>query len=331
MPIQHTYATTNIALFDLGERAQIELRGNDCQSFLHNFCTNDIKKLSPGEGCEAFLTNIKGRILGHIIASATDESLWLDSEPGTSNFIVSHLDKYIITEDVSITDRSADFAPLLLVGPQAEAWLTTNIHDFTSPNLCGQITSSLDGVEVIVRRVGFTSQPSFEIIPSSEDVKHVWQSITDAGVQPASQDTFEALRIEAGYPRYGVDITDANLAQEANRTEQAISFTKGCYLGQEPIARLDALGHVNKGLRCLQLADGPVPAPGTPVLSAAGDEVGQITSTALSPSSGHPIALCLLKSSSVSQKTELLVGKLQAVVVASTFPSMSRSVNRPPS
>ncbi len=310
--IQSADAKSDVALFDLGPRAQIELRGKDRQSFLHNFCTNDIKKLSPGLGCEAFLTNIKGRILGHIIVSATDESLWIDSEPGTAEFIVSHLDKYIITEDVTIADRTTDFTPLLLIGPQSEAWLTSHLSDFTPPPLWGQVNTTLDGVEIMLRRVGFTSQTSFEFLTATPDAAPLRQSIIEGGVPSMEYEVFAALRIEAGFPRYGVDLTDANLAQEANRTEQAISFTKGCYLGQEPIARLDALGHVNKDLRRLALENGPVPAPGTPVLSTNGDIAGHITSAASSPATGLPIALAMLKTTGSSTVSELLVGTTPA-------------------
>ncbi|MCA9078312.1 MAG: folate-binding protein YgfZ [Planctomycetaceae bacterium] len=311
---KYTNATKDVALFDLGQRAQIELRGNDRQSFLHNFCTNDINKLTPGEGCEAFLTNIKGRILGHIIASAINDVLWIDSEPDTAQFIVSHLDKYLITEEVEITDRTHDLAELLLVGPNAGQWLSDHLNDFAIPSLNGLTNAAFDGIDVMVRQVPFTAQPSFQLIVPKTVTERLQQSIQQSDVSLATPDVFEALRIEAGYPRYGVDLTDENIAQEANRTNQAISFTKGCYLGQEPIARLDALGHVNKDLRRLELADGPAPSPGTPVLTTAGDEVGRITSAAISPPIGHPIALAMLKTSASATDATLSVNGTEATI-----------------
>ncbi len=304
---EYVAACKTIALFDLTDRTSIELRGDDRQSFLHNFCTNDIKRLSPGEGCEAFLTNIKGRILGHIIVSATNEALWLDSEPGTADFIVSHLSKYVITEDVEIADRSAEYAPLFLVGPRAEAWLSAQIEGFTLPPLCGAATGSLASADVMIRRVDFTGQPGFEIIAATEDAADVWNAITGTGVPPAGFEAFEALRIEAGFPRYGIDLTDDNIAQEAGRTAQAISFTKGCYLGQEPIARLDALGHVNRVLTRLTLREGAAPPSGTEVCAADGKPVGHITSAILSPGMNCPVALALLKAAALSSEATLTV------------------------
>jgi hypothetical protein len=118
-----------------------------------------------------------------------------------------------------------------------------------------------------------------------------------AGAIPAGAAAFEALRIEAGFPVYGVDITDANLAQEVNRTVQAISFAKGCYLGQEPIARIDAMGHVNQQLRGVRLSAGPAPAAGAEVLTADAEprKIGQVTSAAISYPSNQPVALAYLK------------------------------------
>ncbi|MCA9109212.1 MAG: folate-binding protein YgfZ [Planctomycetaceae bacterium] len=305
---QYNNAITDLAVFDLGPHTQIELRGSDRLSFLHNFCTNDIKKLRPGEGCEAFLTNIKGRIIGHIIVSATEDALWLDSEPGTSEAIIAHLDQYIITENVTITDHSTEFVSLLLIGPQTESWMTTQIDSFPGLSAGGQITTSLAQVKAIFRRVPFTALPTFEVIASQADASQVRQSFLNKNMTFIAPEVFETLRIEAGFPRYGIDITDANIAQEAGRTNQAISFNKGCYLGQEPIARLDALGHVNKQLRTVQIDQGPVPSPGSIVTLNTGEEAGYITSAALSPSTGIPIALAMLRSTSLSPDIDLTVG-----------------------
>jgi hypothetical protein len=128
------------------------------------------------------------------------------------------------------------------------------------------------------------------------------------GIVPAGAAVFEALRIEAGFPRYGVDITDDNIAQEAGRTRQAISFTKGCYLGQEPIARLDAMGHVNRELRGVRLADGPVPLPMSAVFDeGGGQQVGTITSAALSYADNKPVALAMLKTHATRPGTNVQV------------------------
>ncbi|MBX3439628.1 MAG: aminomethyltransferase family protein [Planctomycetaceae bacterium] len=309
-------ASQSVAAFELAPRTTIELRGSDRAAFLHNFCTNDIRKLAPGAGCEAFLTNIKGRILGHIVLSADVDVLWLDSESGTGDFILAHLDRYLITEDVQMIDRSADLVSLLLVGPQAETVLTQHVRDFITPTLWGQVHASMGGIQVMIRRVGFTTPPGYQILVPVAEADRVRSQFTSSGVSLADSAVLEVLRIESGFPRYGVDLTDENIAQEAGRTPQAISFTKGCYLGQEPIARFDALGHTNRELRRVDIEGGPAPAAGTPVLDSSGATVGRITSAALHPLTEKPIALAMLKAFVLTPGTPLTVGDLSATVAA---------------
>ncbi len=244
------YAATRevAALFDWTNHALIELTGSDRVQFLHNFCTNDIKRLPAGSGCEAFVTNVKGRILGYLWIEADDAALRLDAGPVATERLFAHLERYIINEDVVVTDRSFELGELLVVGPLAAESLAVLSADVRR-------LAPLEHLEV--------SGPSGAIRVSRRDVNHlsayvvsgphavlgaVWERIKDAGARPAGAAVWSAIRIEAGLPIWGVDLTDENLAQEAGRTASAISFTKGCYLGQEPIARLDAMGHVNREL-----------------------------------------------------------------------------------
>lgn len=306
---EYRAACTSAALFDLSDRATLELRGGDRLSFLHNFCTNDIKKLRPGEGCEAFLTNIKGRIVGHILVFAEEEALWLDSVPGSGPAVAAHLDKYLISEDVQITDRTSERGALFVAGPAAAARLNSLLDagiDDLPPYGSRRVTCGR--LDVTVRRVDFTPHPGYALVAPRGALPELWDKLASAGTPPAGAAVFEALRIEAGFPRYGVDITDDNIAQEAGRTRQAISFTKGCYLGQEPIARLDAMGHVNRELRGLRLADGPVPPPQSPIFDESGaQQIGTITSAALSYADGKPVALALLRTQATRPGTRVRV------------------------
>ena len=301
-------------LFDLTDRALIELCGADRHAFLHNFCTNDVNKLRPGEGCEAFVTDVKGRILGHILISAAEDALWIDSVAGTNEVLVDHLDKYLIIEDVQVHDRTAESGSLCLVGPHADAWLRNKEIDVSDLTLWGRRPASLMGHDVIVRRVGFTLPTAFELVTPRQQLPTLREEILATDVTEGGRDHFEALRIEAGFPHFGIDVTDENIAQEAGRTEQAISFTKGCYLGQEPIARLDALGHANKELRRLKLSAGPVPECGTPVRSTTGEEVGRVTSAAQLPNDDRPVALAMLKTVATAEGTTVDVGGTSAIV-----------------
>lgn len=295
-----------LTLFDLSDRVQIELRGADRQTFLNNFCTNDVKALRPGEGCEAFLTSIKGRILGHLIVSAGVDSLWIDSVAGSNSPIVAHLDKYLITENVEIVDRTGDLGPLCLVGQYSPDWLAEHASVGDLP-LWGQQAATIDGIEVVVRRVGFTQLPAFELVVAHIQRSALENAVLVRGVEYGTAEQFEALRIEAGFPHYGIDLSEENIAQEAGRNEQAISFKKGCYLGQEPIARLDALGHTNKELCRLRITARPVPMAGEKVQSIDGKDVGHITSAAMSIESASPIALAMLKTAHTKPGTTVLV------------------------
>ncbi|QDU39471.1 Aminomethyltransferase [Maioricimonas rarisocia] len=323
---EYRAATTAAALFDLTVRSHIELTGADRATFLHNFCTNDIKRLAPGQGCEAFITSIKGRILGHVLVFATDTSLWLESDAGTEGELVAHLDKYLIVEDVEIHRRSSEEAELLCVGPEAAGRLNDVLGIDTAAIPADGVTpSEFEEQPVQVRRTSFTGYPEWAVVAPVAILPVLWSRLTEAGLRSAGALAFEALRIQAGMPRVGVDISEENIAQEANRTEEAISFTKGCYLGQEPIARLDALGHVNKLLCVLRIESDQVPAAGATVVDDGGKDLGRITSATVSPESGQVVALGILKASHAKPETAVAVrGEGDAALVArvaSTQPS----------
>jgi folate-binding protein YgfZ len=289
---EYRAAINGAALVDLSSRTQIEVAGKDRTTFLHNFCTQEVKRLPAGQGAEAFVTNIKGRILGHVLMFIGEEAIWLDSAPGSGGGLISHLDKYIITEDVQLADRSAEWGELAVIGPQA-----AHIVDQILPG-SGTFAPFRHGAAegITVRRYDLTLQPGWLLGALREQLPEVWQRVRELGAAPCGGEAWEALRIEAGFPTYGVDLTDDNLAHEAGRTKLAISFTKGCYLGQEPIARLDALGHANRELRGIRFpGERSIPA-GTRVLGADGAaDAGAITSSALAPGSGATVALAMLR------------------------------------
>jgi folate-binding protein YgfZ len=317
---EYRAATQSAALFDLSERVSIELRGKDRQSFLHNFCTNDIKRLCSGEGCEAFLTNIKGRIVGHILVFAAEDALWLDSVPGSATFLASHLDRYVITEDVQVLDRTPDMGMLYVAGSDAASRLGPLLPASVAElEPGGGRNDSCAGVDVQVRRFDFTLAAGYQLVAPRDRLADLWTALAAAGITPAGNSVFEPLRIEAGFPVYGVDISEDNIAQEAGRTKQAISFTKGCYLGQEPIARLDAMGHVNRILRGVRLANGPVPPVQSPVFDETGaQQVGLITSAAMSYAETTPVALAMLRSQASKPGTQVCLKSADGQTIPGT-------------
>lgn len=289
---QFSQARDVVLVFDVSDRTQIELTGADRAKFLHGFCTNDIKRLEPGQGCEGFLTNIKGRVVGHIFVFATATSLWLDTVSGQEAAIVSHLDRYLIREDVQFVSHP-ERAELFVTGPHAAQLLM--LDEGLPP--CGHVARESFGQPFDIRRVDLFGSPGFLISLPHTALETMKSSLLAVGCIAGSSDLFESLRIAAGFPLYGIDITDENLAQEVARTSQCISFTKGCYLGQEPIARLDAMGHTNRELRRIRFAPGGQPTPGTKILAAdTDDEAGSLTSVAPLPTATREtLALGYLK------------------------------------
>ncbi len=298
-------------IFDLSDRTQLELTGNDRAKFLHGFCTNDIKSLTPGRGCEAFVCNIQGKVLGHIFVFCTETSLWIDSVPGQEDALFNHLDRYLINEDVQIHRRTEEFADVFVArNPPSESdpGGVTSEDLAKLPNLSHN-TVTARGVPEQHRIVDWIGEPAWLISGPRNIVQF-------EGMSDVEPEVWNALRIEAGFPLYGIDITSDNLAQEVNRTAQCISFTKGCYLGQEPIARIDALGHVNRELHRLEANGEDVPAAGMALVDPnSNTQVGVITSAAKSANtSGKIVALGYLKTKFGTPGTNVAAGNLVLMV-----------------
>lgn len=280
---QAVAARTGAVVFDVSDRTQIELRGADRIKFLHNFCTQDIKAMSAGQGCEAFVCNAMGRVLGYIAVFAAEEGLWIETVPGVEAALLAHFDKYLIREDVELHGRTAELGELWLAGPQDPGHLVA-LFPGVSVNdapLLSQQTIEWDGQPMRLRRIDWLGSAGWLVSGPQEAIGRLRTSLVECGVTEGSAEVLESLRIEAGFPRYGHDLTAENLSQEAARTRRSISFNKGCYLGQEPVARLDALGHTNKELRRLRWNGTVVPAPGTAIADPeSGQPAGLITSAA---------------------------------------------------
>lgn len=275
-------------------RMHVEFVGPDRASFLHNFCTAEIRKLPVGRGCEAFVTTVQGKVLDFVTVFAGAESLTVSGMPGGGARLVAHLDRYLIREKVELHDRSDAWAELVLAGPQAPGVLAALGAGALPGEPWGEAMVDLAGQSVRVRRISELNVPAYALVMCSSGVAGLVQALAQAGASEVDRGLGEILRIEAGFPAYGQDITEKNLPQEVDRDDRAISFTKGCYLGQETVARIDALGHVNRTLCRLQFAGPVVPAAGT-ALEQQGQAVGEVTSAAWSPRAGAALGLGYLR------------------------------------
>lgn len=289
---EYRAAREHAALFDLSDRGKIELAGKEALLFLNNLCTNDVKNLALGMACEAFLCTAKAKVVAHIFVSHySRDVLLLDFEPGQTEKVFNHLNHYLISEQVEITDRGSELAVIHLCGPKAHAVLEKvwekPLGDLPPLHLC------LESY-ILIRRNDPLGLPGYDLFYPPEKGTEVWEMlISTGGAEPAGSDAWEMLRIEAGTPVYGKDIDENRSVMEVGRTTQAICYTKGCFLGQEPIVMARDRGHVNRTLVGIKIAGGGAAASGTP-LFRGGAEVGQVTSSVVSFRFG-PIALAYLK------------------------------------
>jgi folate-binding protein YgfZ len=291
---QYRALTAAVGFVDVSSRTQIEITGADRARFLHGFCTNDINRLKPGDGCEAFLTNAKGRVLGHVFVFCEEARLVLETVPGQAEKIIAHLDRYVIREDVRLQSLSGQLSELCVAGRQSELALSRSIGATAPPKIMSHATGMIDDIAVSLRRVPLAADAAFLVSCPADRLALVTEKLIAAGAEACAPEALEIVRVEAVFPFYGRDITEDNLPQEVNRNDRAISFTKGCYLGQETVARIDALGHVNRSLVSLRWDQAEIPPTGQELV-VDGRTIGHVTSAVWSPRFSAPVSLAYLR------------------------------------
>jgi len=273
-------SASNQPLFALNRspRGILELTGSDREAFLQGMVSNDVVGLSAGGTRHAVLLDSTGHILADLHIHACPNALLIETDPACLDVVSGTLNKFLIMEDVQIADASDQYATVSVYGEGA-----------------GQI--NLSGINAEVVTTSLPIMPGVDLWLPIADKAAVWNELLAAGATLLNADDAEALRIEAGLPKWGHELSPAILLPEAEMSD-AVSYTKGCYVGQEIVARLQARGHTNKALRRILLAeDAPVPPVGATVHvpedgPEPGREIGTITSAAESPAlGGRAIAL----------------------------------------
>lgn len=305
------------AAVDLVSWASTTVTGTDRKTFLHNFCTNDVKRLQPGAACEAFFANVKGKIIGHGLITCREHELVVVGVPGQASRLIEHLNRYVIREDVLLRDTTTERAYLFVTGasPGRDGALNP------PPPVANEgLGVPMDcpaplGLPWLSFPWDLVGRPDSWLVecPVGE-LPLVRRELADQGVEPVDYQVFDAARIEAGVPLFGVDFGERNLPQEVGRNEQAISFTKGCYLGQETVARIDAVGHVNQCIRAVRFFGESMPEVGTE-LTHSGAAAGRVTSATWSPRMQAPLALAMLRRelSEVGCRLDSTVGPCEVI------------------
>lgn len=297
-------ALTQTAGFARLNRTLLSLRGADRVVLLHSFCTNDIKRLQPGQGCEAFITTPQGKTLSHVFAFCQTNEILLNTSAGQAEALIAHFNRYIISEDAELSNQTSRDGLLLLSGGKS-ASIIEQLTGLSAPqHVLESHSAKIGGRGVLICRVPYAGTNSFFLQAQNGDLPSVEQEFLSRGIWRCEAEAVESARLEAGFPLFGADITAENLPQECGRDSLAISFQKGCYLGQETVARLDALGHVNRRLVGLQFESEFIPKPATPLLKS-GKVIGHVTSAAWSPRLQSPLAFALIRTVHTAASTLL--------------------------
>jgi tRNA-modifying protein YgfZ len=296
---EYELVTESAGLVDRSDRGMFVVRGGEAADFLQGQVSNDVEALAPGQGCYATILNHKGKLRTDLRVLRGEDFFWIDTE-AIGHAVVRHmLDTYTLGRDVQWEDVGHNHAILSLVGPGSDALVEdappAEEHAFVDTG-AGLVARTDLGVDILCGSA------------RAEELR------TDLDVEPVSEEVAECLRIESGRPRLGVDMDADTIPQEAGINERAVDFEKGCYVGQETVARLHYKGKPNRHLRGLLLSE---PAERGADILLGEKVVGRIGSTCVSPRLG-PIALALVRREAAPGDT-VLVGSAEATVVELPF------------
>jgi folate-binding protein YgfZ len=302
-------------LIDLSPRGRMLVSGTEAVPFLNGLITNDMKTLVENSWMPAAFPNVQGRLIASVRVArlkdgGTDRNVCptflIDTEATTHERVMKTIERFTLAGDFRVSDITTQTTHLSVQGKKAAKVIRLVIGEEAAglaPNSAKQLTWQESEITVI-RATDI--EDGFDLIADAERAKDLWNALRDAGARPVGYDALEILRIEAGLPRYGSDMDDSNVVTEAG-LDAAVSYTKGCYVGQEIIARIKYRGHVAKKLSGLVFDQATKVEAGMTIKSADGKEAGRITSTTYSPHLGRTIALAFLKYDYIAAGTSVKI------------------------
>ena len=313
-------------LIDLSNRARITVGGSEAVMFLNGLITNDMKTLAEKTWMPAVFPNVQGRLIAAVrVIRFADQSdgkprFLLDTEVATHSHVLKTIERFTMAGDFKIADISNETAMLSVQGRDASRVVQSIFGDavVTLPKN-GLEEVRWQDVECKVIRASHTSEDGFDVLIRADKKSALANCFIEAGTVSVADETFETLRIEAGVGHFGRDMDESNVVTEAN-LDDAVSFTKGCYIGQEIIARIKYRGHVAKKLTGIAFEHSEKVEPGTVVRSAEGKEIGRVTSFVFSPSLGRAIALGYVRYEQLAPGTEVQVGASETKAVVTELP-----------
>jgi folate-binding protein YgfZ len=280
---QYRQLREECGVLERGERGRLLVRGPDAAEYLQGQLTNEIEALEAGQGCYAALLNRKGHIQADMrVLRLAEDEIWLDTEPEGLEAASRHLQMYKIGRQVEVEDAAQERAILSLFGPRS-----AEIAGLPQPAEPHFVEAKVAGIACLA--VG--TRDGVDLIADAGEADRLREALLEAGAAPVGPEAVEILRVEAGVPRFGAEMSNETMPAEAGIVERAVSFTKGCYIGQEPVARLHYKGRPNRHLRGLRLS---APAESGALLCLGEKEVGLIGTACVSPAHG-PIALAVVR------------------------------------
>jgi len=317
-------ARQRAATIDRADRGRIVVSGADRASYLQGLLTNDVVALKPGEGCYAAYLTPQGRMIADLFVYEVGDAMLLTVPRDQKDVVMAKLDQFIFSEDVQLGDVTEAFFTIAIVGPEA-ARIVGGLAGCPPSEIealpeHGNRRVAFGGGAAIVTRVTDTGEPGYDVYVEQPQVQALREALAVAGVPAAGPGTAEAIRIEAGVPKFNLDMDADTIPLEAGIEARAISLSKGCYVGQEVIIRVLHRGHgrVARKLVGMLVDAGDVPASGTTIRSGE-REIGAVTSSTWSPALQRPIALGYVQRDFVEAGTKLSIADSMATVTALPF------------
>jgi folate-binding protein YgfZ len=295
-------------LIDLSERGRIRVSGSEATMFLNGLVTNDMKSLSENHWMPAAFPTVQGRLIGVVRVVRVKDGFLIDTERASHDAVLKTTSRFTMAGDFKVSDVSEKTTLLSLQGKSAadivEKVLSASVSDLPRNGV-----SELEAATVV--RATHTAEDGFDLVVDSTRADELRQQIEDAGARPVDQQTFDLLRIEAGIARFGIDMDESNVIPEIN-LDEAVSYTKGCYVGQEIIVRIKHRGHPAKKLVGLK-ADAPIERGA--IINSDSNQIGRVTSAAVSPKVGS-IGLGYVRYEFLEPGTKVLVDNAINATVA---------------
>ncbi|HKY32261.1 MAG TPA: aminomethyltransferase family protein [Candidatus Polarisedimenticolia bacterium] len=320
---EYLAAKGTVGVMDRSNAGRLRMAGARRLDLLHRITTNDLKGMAPGQGARTALLTDKGRVVDDLRVHAREGDLLVLTSPGNAGEVKARVEALRFRDDVTVEEITSSTAMIALYGPQSGHLLdaAAHAHGKAPLDLHHSVELAIAGRPVLAARTGDVGGAGYNLVVSTADGPAVWEALLQEGgpygASPLGEEAYEMLRIERGVPRFGREISQEHNPLEI-RLDDAISWTKGCYIGQEVVARLDSRRKVSKLLVGLWLEPGPVPEAGSPIEDRAkpGQPVGRLTSVAPSLDFRRVIGLGIVRSELAAPGTVVSVASAEDRVEA---------------